>query len=312
MSEITPTHVPSAEFRAMLAAEVVRTFQREAQFTPDRRWFNPRHARGFLILIAGLVMGFTTEFASGQVQDAQERGRLLEAAAETRQLAAMRLQLAEEALRDARDRYNAGVMTREALLAAEAEARDRRIHVMRIELEMAEIRETAAPPRDDLAAPRVGSRDFVSERLRLEAAMYQDRLNAAEQRLQDVERATRVGAATAAALGDAQGDVEGSRAALELAGMKLQLRKQFLEEGLTADEVTRRAQRTELMIEFRRLEQALRRAMERETLSRDRARAGAASELEAKRAEVEVLELQLHLKSLQQQLRQLEAVRKEP
>lgn len=312
MNEMTRTHVPSAEFRQMLEAEVVRTLQREAQFTTDRRWLNPRHARGFLILLTGLVMGFTTEFASGQVQDAQERNRLLEAAAETRQLAAMRMQIAEEALRNTQERYNVGVATREALRDAEAEVRDRRTHFMRIELEMAEIRQSAAPPRDDLVAPRIGNRDFVSERLKLEAAMYQDRLSAAEQRFQDAERAHRVGAATAAALGDAQGDVEGSRAALELAGMKLQLRKQFLEEGLAADEVARRAQRYELMIELRRVEQAFNRAMEREKLLRDRARAGAVSELEAKRAEVEVLELQLHLRSLQQQLRQLEAVRKEP
>lgn len=312
MSETNRTHVPSAEFRAMLEAEVVRTFHRESQFTAEHRWLAPRRVRGLMILLTGLVLGFTTEFASGQVQNAQERNRLLEAAAETRQLAAMRLQIAEEALKNAQERYNVGAASRDALRSAETEVRERRMHFMRIELEMAEIRETAAPPRDDLVAPRVGSRDFVSERLKLEAAMYQDRLSTAEQRFQEVERAHRVGAVPATALGDAQSDMEGSRAALELAGMKLQLRKQFLEEGLSADEVVRRAQRMELAIELRRLEQVLRRAQERQQLLRDRARAGAESELEAKRAEVEVLELQLHLKSLQQQLRQLEAVRKEP
>lgn len=312
MNEPTRAHVPSAEFRAMLEAEVVRTFQRESQFGAERRWLNPRHARGFGILLAGLVMGFTTEFASGQVQEAQQRNRLLEAAAETRQLAGMRLQIAEEALRNAQERYNVGAASRDALRSAETEVRERRMHFMRIELEIAEIRETAAPPRDDLVAPRVGNRDFVSERLKIEAAMYQDRLSAAEQRYQEIERAHRVGAVPATALGDARSDVEGSRAALELAGMKLQIRKQFLEEGLAADEAMRRAQRMELAIELRRLEQMLQRAQERQQLLRDRARVGAESELEAKRAEVEVLELQLHLRSLQQQLRQLEAVRKEP
>ena len=312
MNEMNRTHVPSAEFRAMLEAEVVRTFQREAQFTTDRRWLNPRHARGFLILLVGLVMGFTTEFASGQVQDAQDRNRLLQAAAETHQLAAMRLNLADEALKDARDRYNVGVIPREALLAAEAEVSEMRMRMMRIELEIAEIRASAAPPRDELWAPLVGSRDFVSDRLKIETAMRQDRLAAAEQQLQNLERSRRVGAVTEAVLADAQRDVEDARSAFELLAMQLQLRKQFLEQGLSAEEVERRAQRTELMIELRRLEQAFRRATEREKLARDRSRVGAASELEAKRAEVEVLELQYQLKSLQQQLRQLEAIRREP
>lgn len=312
MNETTRAHVPSAEFRAMLEAEVVRTFQRESQFGTERRWLGPRHARGFAILLAGLVMGFTTEFASGQVQDAQQRNRLLEAAAETRQLAAMRLQIAEEALKNAQERYNAGAASRDALRSAEAEVHERRMHFMRIELEIAEIRETAAPPRDDLVAPRVGDRDFVSERLKIEAAIHQDRLSAAEQRYQELERAHRVGAVPATALGDVGSDVEGSRAALELAGMKLQLRQEFLDEGLAADDVMRRAQRLELAIELRRLTQMLQRAQERQRLLRDRARVGAESELDAKRAEVEVLELQLHLRSLQRQLRQLEAIRKEP
>jgi outer membrane protein TolC len=311
MNESRLTHTPRPEFRAMLEDEVVRAFHREARFAPRRWYVNLRGLRAAAILMAGLVLGFTTEFASGQVQDAQERERLLQAANESRQLMGMRLNLAEEALKQARERYDIGVIPREALLAAEQEVREMQMRFMQVELEIAEIRASSAPPRDELWAPLVNDRDFVSEKIRIEAAMLQTRLRDAERRLEEVRRSHRIGTAEESAVLAAEADVADARRAFELAGLKLQLRKQFFEEKLASDEVERRYQRYELFSEMERAQRQLRLAEQRLEIARNRARAGAGSELEAKRAEVEVLELQLQLRAAQQQLRRLEALRKE-
>lgn len=311
MNEPTMAHVPSAEFRAMLEAEVVRTFRRQSQFAAGPRRLGASSGRGLLLVAIGLVLGVTANFAFAQVQEAQERNRALQAAMENRQLVAMRLDLATEALKAAQDRFDVGVITRDGLSAAESEVRDLRMWMMRANLDIAEIRATAAPPRDELWAPRVGDRDFVSDRLKLEAALYQDRLREMEQRLQRVEGSHRVGAVSPGALADAQAAAEDARHALELAGMKLQLRRQFLEGGLQSDELERRLQRFELLTGMQHTQNALRRAQERETLARERARIGAASQLDVKRAEVEVLELQMKLRSMAMQLQRLPAVKKE-
>lgn len=298
MNEPHMAHVPSAEFRAMLEAEVVRTYRRQAQFAAGPRRPGAGSIRGLLLLAAGLVLGVTTNFAFAQVQESQERNRALQAAMENRQLVALRLGLAEESLKAAQERFNVGVIGRDGLAAAESEVRDLRMWVMRTDLDIAEIRATAAPPRDELWAPRVGDRDFVIDRLKLEAALHQERLREAEQRLQSVERSHRVGAIPAGALAEAQAAAEDARRALELSGMKLQLRRQFFDEGLQTDELERRLQRFELASEIQHLQNAVRRAQERETLARERARVGAASQLDVKRAEVDVLELQMRLRGL--------------
>lgn len=311
MNDPTMTHVPSAEFRALLEAEVVRSFRRQQQFAASPRRIGARGVRSLLLLAVGLVLGASTNYAFAQVQEAQERDRALQAAMETRQLAALRLSLAEESLTRARDAFNVGVIARNDLAAAESEVRDLRMWVMRVELDIAEIRATSMPPRDELWAPRVGDRDFVSDRLKLEAAMHQDRLRAAEQRLQEAEGMHRTGAIASGPLAEAQAAAEDARRALELAGMRLQLRRQFVEGALQSDELERRLHRFELSMAIQQVQGALRRAQERESLARDRARVGAAGELEAKRAEVEVLELQMKLRALATQLERLPAVKKE-
>lgn len=310
MSDSMHTHTPRAEFRAMLEDEVVRAYQRESRFTPRRWQLAPRQMRGIALVLVGLVMGFTTEFASGQVQDAQARNRLLQAATESRHLMAMRLDLAEEALRDAQRRYDVGVIGRESLLAAESEVRAMRMRFMRVESEIAEIRASSAPARDELWAPLVGGRDFVSDRLKLDASTQQDRLTTAERRLEELQRGRRLGAVSEGAVLEAEVEVAEARRELELAATKLQLRERFLAEKLTPDEVARRYQEIELMTEAKLAMSKLRNVEQRLAVARERARVGAEGELAVKRAEVEVLELQLRVRAIQQQLEKLKLIRK--
>src|SRR5690606_37358339 len=120
--------------------------------------------------------------ASGQVQDARQRDHLLPAVEAEVQLAAMRLQLAQAQFETVRDRFDVGAATRATLAEAEAELVRMRAALQRSRLNLEEVRASAAPPRDDVAAPLVGERDFAGERLNL-------RLLAAQRRLATVEAA---------------------------------------------------------------------------------------------------------------------------
>ncbi len=305
MTGMTESHTPRPEFRARLEDEVLRTFHRQAQFSGGRGWsmLDPRRVRGVSLILAGLILGFSTEFASGQVQDARERSRLVEAADAARKLAALRAQLADESVKRVRTQYEIGVVSRETLSAAEADCREMEMNVVRLDLDLAETHATSAPPRNELWAPSVSGRDFVADRMRIDAALVQDRLKRSEQRLEELQRNQRVGVVTDVVVSEARAGVEETRDQLGLLAMKLSLRKEFLEKGLATEDVARRLQRTELQFELQGTMRALRGAEARLQRAKERARVGVVSELEVKRAEVEVLELSIRLKQLEAQYR---------
>lgn len=109
-------------------------------------------------------------------------------------LAATRLELAQAQHTDVTNKIKVGVLAASALSAAQAELRTMEAAAMRARLNVEEIKATAIPPRDDLNAPLVGGRDFVSQRIQLDLAVAQGRLTATEKALAEADRRERVGA----------------------------------------------------------------------------------------------------------------------
>lgn len=141
-----------------------------------------------------------------------------------------------------------GARTRSARLARDAE---------RERLELAETEASGRPANDDLAAPRVDGRDFVSERLQLDLAAREEQrdhlADAAERSLLLHEN----GMITA-------GELQRERAALAAADGRIQLlldllalRKQFLAGTLDAGELLVREQIAILGAEVREFEREL-------------------------------------------------------
>ena len=69
-----------------------------------------------------------------------------------------------------------GMIARADVAAIELELQSMQTNLDVIRLNLEEIQASSIPVRDDLAAPRVGQRDFVSERLRLAMLLAQKRL----------------------------------------------------------------------------------------------------------------------------------------
>jgi hypothetical protein len=292
------THVPSVEFRAKLEDDVVRAFRRASQFDDRPPAYGTRRARGLLILLAGIALGSGTQFLAAQAQNAQERNRLIEVASENRRIEIARASLAEEAYRRAKTAFETGVVNRESLISAETDLRRIRQRIERLDLEIAEIRATGAPPRDELWAPPIGGRDFVSERLKSDSALGAEGLSRAEERLRDAERLVRLGLAEPSISGAAEAAALEARQDVALTARKLELRRRFLEERLGADAIARELKRFEMETEIARTAARLRRAEDRAARARSAAASGVASEIDARRAELEVLEQSALLKRL--------------
>ncbi|HKS05319.1 MAG TPA: hypothetical protein VJR92_03315 [Gemmatimonadaceae bacterium] len=303
MTRLTGSHAPTPEFRAALEQEIVDAFRREEQFASTSKWAlrGPR-LRTAMAMAAGMLLAVSTQFAAGQVQDARQRDSLAAVLEAKQVLTKLRLELARQDATRAQESFNAGVITRETLQAAQSELRVLEASLARLQLDVEEVRASAVSPRDELWAPLVGSRDFVKERIALDAAVAEAKLRSAESAAAETERQVRVGILTRAAAEEARARVADATSDLELIAERTKLRDEFLREHLAPEEVARRLDRLQMNRALRRAALQLQRAVERLKLVRERRDVGVTAELEVKRAELDALQLQLELERLQRQL----------
>jgi hypothetical protein len=180
----------------------------------------------------------------------------------------------------------------------------------RIRLDIEEIRATSAAPRNELQAPVVGQRDFVRERLRLELESSQHALVAAEQALQQAQSRVDVGVAPPTALLQPESDLAQARARMQLAHGLIDLRDRFVRGEIKTEALAVAARRVELTSQQQRAQRELDLARRRVEELRSQLEIGRAGQLDVKRSEVTVLELQVELKRVQQELEALSAVKR--
>lgn len=290
------THRPTPQFRDYLEAEVIRRLRRERTF---------QRLRGLAVVIASLAVGATAGLASAQIREDAQRDSLLQSAMADMSLAATRLELARAQLADVSRKVDVGVLGGSSLASAEAELRQMEASAARARLNVEEIRATSMPPRDDLNAPLVGARDFVTERIQLDLAAAQRRLTAVEEELAEADRRARVGAGSDLARLDAELAVTRARAALGVLAEQRTLRKEFLERGTPAERLARRLRQQQLRLDAMVAETAVKVARERLELIRKQRAVGLVGELDQLKAEVELKEREAELASIARQLRAL-------
>ena len=288
-------HHPTPEFREYLEGEVVRGFRRER---------TARRLRGLAIVVAALTVGATAGLAPAQIRQGAQRDSLLQSATADMALAATRLEIARAQHTDVSNKVKVGVLLSSSLSAAEAELRTMEAAAMRARLNVEEIKATAIPPRDDLNAPLVGARDFVTQRIQLDLAVAQGRLTATEEVLAEADRRVRVGAASELTRLDAELEVTRARAALGIAAERRKLRQEFVERATPAEQLASRLQHHQLRLDAMVGETAVRVARQRlDLITRQRA-VGVVGEVEQLKAELELKEREMELQSIARQLKQ--------
>jgi outer membrane protein TolC len=226
-------------------------------------------------------------------------------------MAPMRHDLAKSAFEEAKKKFEVGMMTRTSLLGAESDLRTTEANLARVRLNLEEIQASSAAPRDEISAPLVGSRDFVSERLRLDILAAQQRLTALQQQLQETQMRVEVGTAGPVALLEVQSEVVRANADFLGLAMKLDLRKRFLTEHLEVPDIERQVQRADLMRDADVAKQRLALAKERLANVHRMFEIGQADQIEVKRAELDVLERQADTQLIAKRLQLLDATKKE-
>ena len=289
-------HQPTPEFREYLEGEITSEFRRHRAFA---------RVRLTAVLLATLAAGTTAGLASAQIRQGAQRDSLLETALSDMALVVMRLDMTRRHIEDVKSRFKVGVVGSAALADAELELRKMEALGLRAKLNVDEIRASALPARDDLNAPLVGGRDFVSERLQVDLFLAQQRLNTAEAAQAEAERQWRVGSVGELAVQDAGLKAIRERVALGTLAERRKLRKEFIDLGTSGDQLNRRFQQVQVRNDAYVAQETVNVLRRRLEAVRKQHAVGTASELDLLRAEYELKEKEYELQLLARQLREL-------
>jgi hypothetical protein len=305
MNATDSRHAPRRECVAALEQEIVRAWRADAPGIPLHAAPRRRRDRWRIAaaMVFGLLVGAGSQLAMAQVQGSRTRTELERAIEVEREAVQVRLQLAQQEHQRVRDAFNAGVVSEQSLLEAAAMQREMEVALARFDLNLAEMRASNAPPRDELWAPLVNGRDFVRERLELDAQLAQQRLQNAEVHLESVRRRARVGAESTGALIEAETRGAEATRNFRAKALQVQVRGEALAERLAPAEVTRRLQRREAEVELNYADKMLVTRNRRLELARQASSAGLVTDLDLKRAELDVLEWEVVVRRLTDEVR---------
>jgi len=292
----TDPHRPTDAFRDYLEEEVTRVYRR------DRA---ARRARLAAIVFISAALGLSGGLARAQIRQSTQRDSLLDAARADASLVQLRLQLLEAQLEKAQRAVTAGAALAESARSIDLQVREMQAQLARAAANIEEIKASALPPRDELNAPLVNGRDFVRDRIQYRLMVLQADLQAAEAAKADADRRVRVGMATEAASLDAEVAVSRARRDLAVAAEQLTLRKEFLEKGTSIDQLLQRLEQMELKQNVAVAQSSLNLARQRAALMERLQGVGAAEDLEALKAQLEVKEREIELQQLARRLKEM-------
>jgi hypothetical protein len=187
-----------------------------------------------LVVIGSMALGGAVMVAAMQAQDNARRDLLTSGYERRLELARARLANARTHLtavqRDVAVGAQPAIRQEEARLnVTEAE-----LEIQLVELQLQEVRLTSRDPVNDISAPLVSGRDFVTERLQASLLGPEHALSLARTNAQAMRRRMEVGLSTVTDLAEAEARVLELETAVASLQRKLQIRRQFVSGQLTA------------------------------------------------------------------------------
>lgn len=231
-----PIHEPDPRFLENLEWQLVSGYRRQERFghhgedSTKRRNF-----KMFGIIVCSVLTGVAATTTAGHFE-AMSRRDLLLAQAEIRiQLNGSRVQFARQRLAAVRQQIELGLVP-----VAEGEARAGdlsrlEIEKQRLELDREETGLSSQPPRDELSAPLVEGRDFVTGRLQLERKALAVTESEVQTRLEQVRTRFETGLIKASELESIREELKRVQIVMNGLDRKLELRARFTSGELSAE-----------------------------------------------------------------------------
>jgi hypothetical protein len=290
-------HEPSKEFVDRLEREIGGELRRRNRHARVLPWM-PQSGSTAVLALTGIVLVSMAFGAAGvaagyQVQTSQRRGDLISGLEQRAEVARQRFKLSTDAQTNTERRLSLGHGNQEDALEARAKAAEMEAQVKALESQIEEVRITGREPSNEISAPMVKGRDFVSERLEIEMAVPQAVLEFERLRLRDLERSVSLGAVSALELDEAKARVAEVDAGVEAFQKKLEIRQQFLVRKIDAATAELRILEAEAELNERALAPKIELARKESQSTAAKVRIGAASTMDQAEAAMRLEELEM-------------------
>ena len=232
-------HEPRDEFIERLESRISAEARRRQRVeVPWSRWMLQRPLQAAIALLAlvvvSMVIGGAVVAAAYQAQTNERRDVLLSAYQGRVRLAQERMNLAKTELQTAQQRFSVGTGDQNALQEATFKVKEAEAQLVSSQLQLAEVQVTGLEPLNQISAPLVSGRDFVSERLHTEMSVPVAALAWEKARLADVQRRFAVGAASTGEVEVAESRITEIETAVQAFERKLDIRQRFLNKAMDA------------------------------------------------------------------------------
>lgn len=301
---MTDRHEPRPDFVSNLEWQIKTSLQREDRFS--RPVSQTRLGRGktvFLVLVSAFV-GAGAVMASEQVQQSRAKEILLLRAQGQQRIAALQLEMALANFQDVEERYEVGIIHEEDLILARLPLREAEGHIQSLRLDEEEIQASGKTPDNQITAPLLDGRDFVTERLRLDLEKAMGRFSHFQNRLGWAREAMRLGqvASESDHVRQAEASVVFSETDVARIQEKMALRQRFLDGEIMALEVEAGLEinEAESQLERHRLEYDLMNGQMGEAI--EAVELGIMAESSLKRFRLRLMELELEMEILERTL----------
>jgi len=300
----TPIHEPTPEFARFLEWQVTTAVRRQTRFTEAPR---PAYLKrlGIAALVAvSMLIGAGGVTAAARIQANEQTKVLLAQQAGEVLVAQLQVDTAKAALDLVKRQTDVGTATPEDLATAEHVLMRARAELKRASLGSEEIGASGKPVQDDLAAPLVGRRDFVLERLLIDQELSAAAVRAAADKLKSVKRRFDVGLSGEVEVAEAQAGVTRAMADARETSALVDLRKQFIAGNLKAADLRNRRLISAANAQLSIAESELDVATKRYALVQKRAAVGTATEVELLKAKLDMLSKQNDVAQLKARIKE--------
>jgi len=229
---------PDSRFLERLEWQLSSELRRTGRLRPSSgKIAVPRRVVTFSILVGALMTIVAVMKAADYIKDSWQK-KLEIARMDTEvKLKTACLGSVKEIESEARLRFSNGLIREEEYLVRKQAVDRAELDLKKSELNLDEVKMSGDTPRNELSAPLVGGRDFVSARLRIEKKGAELDIEMLERRQERFRELAGKGLVQGSQLEQIQAEIAARKVAIEKLQERLVLRERFLAREITAQEV---------------------------------------------------------------------------
>lgn len=235
---MTKTYEPDGRFVERLEWQLASEYRRTNRLKPSSgKVAVSRRMVAVALLVGVLTTGVAVIKAAEYIKDSWRKGLEIARVGTEVQLKKAHLESTREMAARAENLASVGAIREEESQVLKLGVEKATLDLERSLLNLDEVKASGVAPRDELYAPVLGGRDFVSERLKIQIKDVERDLELLRSRLDQFKQRVEVGVASGGDLDQIQAEIAGRKAMIDETRKRLDLRKRYVAGEITAQDV---------------------------------------------------------------------------